>query len=83
MSLYKYSFWEVFKHSFSAEVWDKVLPAIGETMYMVAVSSVFVLIFGILLGLVLVMTSREGLVPCRRCTVFSVRSSTVSALCRR
>ena len=40
MSLYKYSFWEVLKHSFSAEVWDKVMPAIGETMYMVAVSSV-------------------------------------------
>ena len=36
MSLYKYSFWEVLKHSFSAEVWDKVMPAIGETMYMVA-----------------------------------------------
>ena len=24
MSLYKYSFWEVLKHSFSAEVWDSV-----------------------------------------------------------
>lgn len=65
MSLYKYSFWEVFRHSFSAEVWDKVLPAIAETMYMVAISSVFVLIFGILLGLILVMTSKEGLLPCK------------------
>ena len=65
MSLYKYSFWEVLKHSFSAEVWEQVIPAISETMYMVGVSSVFVLVFGILLGLVLVMTSKEGLMPCK------------------
>ena len=41
MSLYKYSFWDVLMHSFSAEVWAQVLPAISETMYMVGVSSVF------------------------------------------
>ncbi len=64
MSLYKYSFWEVLVHSFSAEVWSDVLPAIGETMYMVCVSSFFVLIFGLLLGLILVMTGSEGLKPC-------------------
>lgn len=64
MSLYKYSLWEVLKNSFTAEVWNQVLPAIGETMYMVLVSSVFVLVFGVILGLVLVMTSKEGLVPC-------------------
>lgn len=65
MSLYKYSLWEVLKHSFSAEVWDMVWPAIGETMYMVAISSVFVLIFGLLLGLILVMTGKEGVLPCK------------------
>lgn len=65
MSLYKYSFWEVLRHSFSAEVWEQVIPAISETMYMVGVSSVFVLVFGILLGLILVMTSKEGLMPCK------------------
>ncbi|NBJ92605.1 methionine ABC transporter permease [Parablautia muri] len=65
MSLYKYSFFEVLMHSFSAEVWAQVLPAISETMYMVGVSSIFVLVFGIILGLVLVMTSKEGLVPCK------------------
>ncbi|MDO5574638.1 MAG: methionine ABC transporter permease [bacterium] len=65
MSLYKYSFWEVFKHTFSAEVWDKVLPSIGETLYMVVVSAVFVLIFGVILGLILVMSGKEGLLPCR------------------
>ena len=65
MSLYKYSFWEVFKHSFSAEVWEDVFPALGETMYMVGFSSVFVLIFGLLLGLILIMTSKDGLTPCK------------------
>ena len=64
MSLYKYSFWDVLLHSFSAEVWAQVVPAIGETLYMVIVSSVFVLIFGIFLGLVLVVTADDGLTPC-------------------
>ncbi len=65
MSLYKYSFWEVLKNAFTMEVWERVLPAIGETMYMVAVSSAFVLVFGVILGLVLVMTGKEGLAPCK------------------
>ena len=64
MSLYKYSFWEVLKHAFSSEVLSEVFPALGETMYMVLVSSVFVLIFGLILGLVLVMTDKDGLMPC-------------------
>lgn len=65
MSLYKFSFWEVLKHSFSQEVWGQVIPALGETMYMVVISSVFVLLFGIILGLVVVLTGKEGLYPCR------------------
>ena len=76
MSLYKYSFWEVLKHAFSAEVWERVVPAISETMYMVAVSAVFVLVFGVLLGLVLVMTSKEGLVPCK--SVHTVLSAVIN-----
>lgn len=65
MSLYKFSFWEVLKHSFSREVWEQVIPALGETMYMVVISSFFVLIFGTILGLIVVMTGKEGLYPCR------------------
>lgn len=64
MSLYKYPFWEVLVHSFSREVWERVIPALGETMYMVSISAVFVLIFGVLLGLVVVLTGKEGLYPC-------------------
>ena len=76
MSLYKYSFWEVLKHAFSAEVWERVVPAISETMYMVAVSAVFGLVFGVLWGLVLVMTSKEGLVPCK--SVHTVLSAVIN-----
>ncbi len=76
MSLYKYSFWEVLRNAFSMEVWERVLPAISETMYMVAISSVFVLVFGVILGLVLVMTSKEGLVPCK--SVHTVLSAVIN-----
>ena len=76
MSLYKYSFWEVLKNAFSAEVWERVLPAISETMYMVAVSAAFVLVFGVILGLVLVMTSKEGLMPCK--AVHTVLSAVIN-----
>ncbi len=65
MSLYKYSFWEVFKHTFTPEVWEDIIPALGETMYMVGISSVFVLIFGLILGLVLILTREDGLMPCK------------------
>ncbi|MDO4620819.1 MAG: methionine ABC transporter permease [Lachnospiraceae bacterium] len=65
MSLYRYSFWEILAHAFSKEVWEQVLPALGETMYMVGISSVFVLLFGLILGMVVVLTAEDGLMPCR------------------
>lgn len=64
MSLYKYSFWEVLKSAFSQDVWAQVLPSIGETLYMVIISAIFVLIFGVILGLLVVLTGKEGLWPC-------------------
>lgn len=64
MSLYKYSFWEVLKNTFTKAVWEQVFPAIGETMYMVCISAIFVLIFGVILGMVVVVTGKEGLYPC-------------------
>lgn len=65
MSLYKYSFWQVLAHSFSREIWVQILPAICETMYMVLISAVFVLIFGVILGLLVVLTGKDGLFPCK------------------
>ncbi len=63
MSLYKHSFWEVLLQSFSAEVWAKMWPAIQSTLYMVAISSVFVLLFGTFFGIVLAATRKSGLIP--------------------
>ena len=56
MSLFKNSFWAVFLHSFSKEIWDKMWPAIGSTLYMVSISAVFVLIFGTIIGIILAAT---------------------------
>lgn len=64
MSLYKYPFFEVFKHAFSMEIWQQIIPSLGETMYMVLVSAIFVLIFGVVLGLIVVLTGKDGLRPC-------------------
>ncbi len=63
MSLYKYSFWEVLRHSFTKEVWEQIIPSLGETMYMVVISSAFVLLFGVILGMIVVMTADDGLYP--------------------
>ncbi len=63
MSLYKYSFWEVLQSAFTKPVWETLWPAIGDTLYMVAISTLFTLIIGIVLGLILVLTSPEGLRP--------------------
>lgn len=63
MSLDKYPFWEVLKHAFSDEVWSIMWPAVRETLYMVAISAMITLVFGILLGIVLSVISKDGVRP--------------------
>ncbi|MCR5032929.1 MAG: ABC transporter permease [Lachnospiraceae bacterium] len=63
MSLSKYSLWEVILASFSGETWAYIAPAILETLYMTAVSSLVVLVFGFLLGVLLTALNPEGLLP--------------------
>lgn len=63
MSLRNHSLWEVLQASFSKRVWDMLVPAIWDTLYMVAITVVITLIGGIALGLLLVLTSKEGLFP--------------------
>lgn len=63
MSLYKNPFWDVFLHSLSKEIWDKMWPAIGSTLYMVGVSAIFVLILGTIIGIILAATRKTGLIP--------------------
>lgn len=63
MSLRNHSFWEVLQSAFTQKVWDTLWPAIWDTLYMVAVTAVITLIFGIALGLFLVLTNDDGLYP--------------------
>ena len=63
MSLLDTPLWEVIKGSFAQEIWKRLAPAILETLYMTAISSVIMLVFGIFLGIILTITNPDGLVP--------------------
>lgn len=63
MSLLDTPIWEVIKGSFAPEIWQKILPATIETLYIVAISSLITLCFGLLLGILLIITCPNGLVP--------------------
>jgi D-methionine transport system permease protein len=63
MSFSKYPFWEVVAHAFSKEVWDTLLPAVWDTLYMVLLTAVITFVLGIILGVILAVTSDDGLVP--------------------
>ncbi|MBP5774964.1 MAG: ABC transporter permease [Clostridiales bacterium] len=63
MSLLDSSFWDVFRASLSPEIWKDLWGPIGETLYMTAISSVIMLIFGIVIGILLDITNPNGLIP--------------------
>ncbi len=63
MSLRNHSFFDVLKSAFTEKVWEKLIPAIWDTLYMVVLTSVITLIVGVLLGLFLVLTNDDGLYP--------------------
>lgn len=63
MSLLDTPFWEVLKGSFAPEIWRDMVTPIIDTLYITAVASVIVLIFGVLLGILLTATSAEGVFP--------------------
>lgn len=65
MSLLNYSFWEVFLGSFSPEIWQDILPSVKDTLYMTVLSSLIMLIGGLVLGIVLTALNPDGLVPLR------------------
>lgn len=65
MSLMDASLWEVIRASFNPDIWKELLVPIGETIYMTFISSVIVLVFGVLLGICLTLTSPDGLLPLR------------------
>lgn len=63
MSLLDTPIWEVIKGSFAPDIWVRLVPAVGETLYMTIVSSIIMLVFGLLLGILLTVTNPDGLVP--------------------
>lgn len=65
MSLLDTPLWEVIKGSFAPEVWDRIIPAILETLYMTTVASLITLVLGLVLGILMTITSPNGLVPLR------------------
>ena len=55
---------EILKSAFSKEVWfEMMIPALGTTMYMLILAVIIMLIFGLLLGMLLYMTDKNGLTP--------------------
>jgi len=65
MSLLNTPFWEVFMASFSPKVWKEILPATVDTLYMTLIASIITLVFGMLLGIIMTITARDGLCPVR------------------
>lgn len=63
MSLLDSAFWEVFLASLSPEIWKDLWGPVGETLYMTAISSVIMLVFGIVIGILLDITNPNGLIP--------------------
>ncbi|WP_196605546.1 methionine ABC transporter permease [Pectinatus haikarae] len=63
MSLRTHSLYEVLVSAFGPDVWKMIIPAIGDTLYMVFWAAVFTLIIGICLGFILTITADDGLLP--------------------
>jgi len=63
MSLLNTPFWVVFMASFSPKVWKEILPATLDTLYMTFIASLITLVFGLLLGIIMTITTKDGLCP--------------------
>ncbi|MDR1420403.1 MAG: ABC transporter permease [Treponema sp.] len=55
--------WENIRRAFGAEVWSIVGPSILQTLYMTAFTTILTGMFGLVLGVALVLTDRDGLRP--------------------
>jgi D-methionine transport system permease protein len=54
---------EFLSQVFSAEVWGYVLPATWQTIYMTFISTTITIFFGLLFGILLYITDKDGLHP--------------------
>jgi D-methionine transport system permease protein len=64
--------------AFSAATWGIVTPAISQTLFMVALTTLLTGIFGLILGIALVLTDKDGLYPLR--TFNAVAGGIINAL---
>jgi ABC-type metal ion transport system, permease component len=63
MNLNNGSFFDVLRSAFSADTWAIIVPAIWDTLYMTGMTVLFTFIFGVVLGIVLIATDKNGLHP--------------------
>lgn len=63
MSLLDSSLWDVIAASFSPDIWKELWKPVGETLYMTSISSLIMLVLGLLLGIFLTVTNPDGLIP--------------------
>ena len=54
---------QILLSAFSDKTWAIIIPAIWQTLYMVSLTTIFTLIFGLLLGAILVITDKDGVHP--------------------
>lgn len=78
MSLLDTPIWEVIKASFTLEIWQRLAPAILETLYMTILSSLIMLMFGLLIGILLTVTSPDGLIPMKM--IYSILGWVINCL---
>lgn len=58
--------WETLESAFSAKTWAIVVPAIYDTLYMVFFTTILTVFFGLILGIILVTTDKDGIYPLPR-----------------
>jgi D-methionine transport system permease protein len=57
------SFFESLKNAFTPAVWTIVAPAIAQTLYMTVVTTLLTGVFGVILGVLLVISDKDGISP--------------------
>lgn len=63
MNMNNSDFFQIIANAFSAKTWAIIIPAIWQTLYMVSLTTIFTLFFGLFLGVVLVVTDKDGVHP--------------------
>jgi len=63
MNLSKNSIGEILAASVGEEVWSYIWPAIGSTLYMLAITALLTFVLGFALGIVLAVTDKDGIRP--------------------